>query len=308
MKKTIVAILAVVSFSSAFAQSLEMEIRRKIDRLAIAGDDRVIARLSRVEKDELNGLMDRALRVLRDDGRDGIPDDRRPGPGPGPFDWRRNASWERNQVVAFSDSSCRNQVTAIRGHDSCERLSTVFSTQYVSSVMLNGQCSSVNFQSFRQACPNLAALAGEQKPRSAEMALFSDSSCRSRITEIDTGTNCAPLTSVLTGKYVSSVQLNGGACISVTFRAFDNNNCSALQNAVLAGYENDGRRRRSETIEMYSDSSCRTQVTAIERGDNCQALNALYNGKYVSSINFRGQCVQQPFRSFIDACNTLSRM
>ena len=311
MKKTIVALLAVVSISSVFAQSLEMEIRRKIDRLAQAGDDRAIARLSRVEKDEMNSLMTRALQVLRDDGRDGLPDDRRdrpgPGPGPGPRDWRRNSSWERNQVIAYSDFSCRTQVTALRGNDDCARLGTIYATQYVGSVNLNGECQQVTMQSFRNSCQNLVNLAAEQKPRTTDMVLFSDFSCRTKVIDIDTGTSCAPLTAVLGSKYIGSVQLAGGVCTQITMRAFNNNNCTALQDAVLAGYENDGRRRRSESIEMFSDFSCRTPVTTIQRGDNCQALNALYDNKYVGSINFRGQCVQQQMKSFLNACNELSR-
>lgn len=96
MKKTLSVLLTVLSFSSAFAQSLDQEIGRKIDRLNNASNRGDIARLSRVEKDELNSLMDRSLRVLRDDGRDGLPDDnRRPVPGPSRDDRRDDRRDER---------------------------------------------------------------------------------------------------------------------------------------------------------------------------------------------------------------------
>lgn len=312
MKKTLLAVMAVLGLSSAFAQSLEMDIRRKIERLGQAGDDRAIARLSRAEKDELNDYMSRALRVLRDDGRDGLPDDRRNDrPGPGPMnggDWRRNASWARNDIVAYSDASCRNVVTEFRANDDCGRLSAVYTSNYVASVSINGHCSSVTFQTFRNACPNIVNLAREQKPRSAELTVFADTNCGSKVAEMDMGTQCGALTGVLNNKYVSSVLIAGGRCQSITFRAFNETSCTALQDAVLATYESDGRRRRSETIEMYSDTTCRTPVASVERGTNCNALNTIYGNKYVSSIMFRGRCVAQPFKSFLSACNDLSNL
>jgi len=77
MKKTFCALLTLVSLS-AFAQSLDHSISRKIDRLSSASTNGDIARLSRAEKDNLNNLMDRALQVIR-------ANDYRPGPGiPGP--------------------------------------------------------------------------------------------------------------------------------------------------------------------------------------------------------------------------------
>lgn len=128
MKKICLIAFTVLAVSQAFAQRPADLIASKIDRLSRALAQGRIDRMSRIEKDELNGLLDRALEVVRDDGRDGLPDDPRfprpdvrpfPGPGPGPVPgpveprYGRHGRREGMMVVALLE----NNLLVVRGRN-----------------------------------------------------------------------------------------------------------------------------------------------------------------------------------------------
>lgn len=326
MKKTLCALLAVMSFSAAFAQSLDQEIGRKIDRLNQASGRGDIARLSRTEKDELNGLMDRALRVVRDDGRDGIPDDRRPGrdPIPGPFpgpgrdndnrpgpiggDWRRNMSYARNEVVAYSDDNCRNVVTEVKASDSCSRLTTIYNNIRVWSISVNGTCLNITDSSMNAKCSDMQVLASSQRVRGSDLELYNDDNCSNKLMDLDPGVDCNALAGVYTGMRIWSIKVPGANCMNITDTSFSGSRCQAYQDGILGMYESDGTRRRAnETVELFSDDNCAIKLTDVKQGDNCSALSNIFGGMRVWSIRYRGQCQNITDTSYKPACEMYAR-
>lgn len=317
MKKTFCALLAVMSFSAAFAQSLDQEIGRKIDRLNRASNRGDIARMSRIEKDELNSLMDRALRVVRDDGRDGIPDDRRPGrdsipgpiPGPGRDggDWRRNMSYARNTVIAYSDDRCSQQITEVRAHDNCSLINTMYNNVRLWSISVNGKCLDIADTSINRKCEDMRTLAASQQVRSADLELFSDDRCSSKLMDLDPGVDCQALAGVYTGMRIWSIRVAGQTCLDIADTSFTANRCESYQDGIMSTYENDGSRRRaSETVELFSDDRCGVKLTDVNRGDNCSALGNIFGGMRVWSIRYRGQCQDIHDTSYIPACERYS--
>ena len=256
MKTRVCLLLAVLSFS-AFADHV---IDRKIQRLQKASISGEIDRLSPVERDILNRGLDAALKILRMDddrdvGRDNRGDDYR-DPGRRNDDWRRNSSYARNEVVAYTDDSCRSVLTPVTMSDSCGRLNSIFGEQRLWSVAINGKCINTVDTNFRNKCDELQDLASSQSPRSDDLIVYTDDSCRAQLTVLDPGVNCSALGNVLSGSRVWSVKLNG-KCVNIPDTTFSAQKCDGYVDALLSSYENDGRRRSSESVEMFSDDSCR---------------------------------------------------
>ena len=322
MKTLACALLAVMSFSS-LAQSLDQTIGAKIERLSRASAQGTIARLSRMEKDELNNLMDRALQVVRDDGRDGLPDDYRPGTGgwipgggygpgsngPGPIDWRRNSSWERNQVVAYRDDNCTSSIIEVRAHDSCERLTSIYRGERLWSVAVNGQCVNIQDTTFANKCESLKTLALSQKVRTNDLELFTDDNCSgsAKFLDLDPGVDCSALGGVYTGIRIWSIKAAGGVCLNVQDTTFSAPRCEGYQTGILGMYESDGSRRRGDSVELFTDDHCMAPLTNVKRGDNCQALNNIYGGMRVWSIRHRGQCLNIQDTNYQNACQTYAQ-
>lgn len=113
MRKLALAIFAMSSLS-AFAQNLDSDIQRKIERLnnlSLRGD---ISRLSYSEKSELDQTLRSALRIARDQ------DDRRPGPGPGPIGnggGRPGRRFETQAVIMVTDNIGRSKVMTLGGRN-----------------------------------------------------------------------------------------------------------------------------------------------------------------------------------------------
>lgn len=306
MKKTACLLLAVFSFS-AFADHV---IDRKIQRLQQASISGEIDRLSSTEKDILSRGLDAALKILRmDDDRDigrGDRDTDYRGPGRRDNDWRRNSSYERNEIVAYKDDYCRNVLTPVTAQDHCGRMSSIFNNQNVWSVSINGKCINTPDTQFQNKCDDLQELAASQKPRTADLTVYTDDYCRNELTVLDPGVNCHALGGVLNTSNVWSVKLNG-KCVNIPDTKFSAQKCDGYVDALLSSYENDGRRRAGEEVEMFSDDYCRNTVATIQRGDNCEALNNVFNGQNIWSIRYRGQCVNITDTTFRPACETYAR-
>ncbi len=109
MRKLAFALLTMTSLS-AFAQNLDSDIQRKIDRLnnlSLRGD---ISRLSYAEKSELDQTLRGALRIARD------IEDRRPVPGPIPGN-RPGRRFDTQAVVMVTDNIGRSKVLTFGGRN-----------------------------------------------------------------------------------------------------------------------------------------------------------------------------------------------
>ncbi len=309
MKTTLLAVLACLSFS-AVADSL---IDQKIERLQRASQRGDIDRLSFSEKEMVKQGLNQALSVIREDRRDPTPDytpipDNNPIPdyNPNPGDWRRNSSYNRNDVTVFSDDSCRQKITEVRPRENCERLSVIFGQQRAWSVSVNGQCVDINDTTFGRICPDVVALANDQKPRTEDLLVYTSDSCSGKIAVIDPGVDCTALGTVLNGTRAWSVRMNG-QCVDINDRVFSPAVCQQFQNGVLADYDSAGNRRRGDQVEMFSDDSCRTPVYTVKRGMNCEALNGIFTHQRVWSVRFRGQCVDINDTTFLPACQSYAQ-
>lgn len=135
MKKICLAMFAMSTFS-VFAQSLESDIQRKIDRLNNLSSRGDIARLSVSEKMELDQTLRGALRIARD------MDDRRPGPvNPGPVN-RPGRRFDTQAVVMVTDNIGRSKVLTLGGRNSgdilieCTRQISTTGFSYFNSVTM----------------------------------------------------------------------------------------------------------------------------------------------------------------------------
>lgn len=317
MKKTLLAVVACLSFN-VVADTL---IDARIERLQRASRNGDIDRLSYAEKDMVKQSLDQAISVLRDDVRpmpNPIPSNpypsypqnpipSNPGPGNG-GDWRRHSSFNRNEVVAFSDDNCRQQITEVKPRENCDRLSVIFGTQRAWSVSVNGQCVDIADTTFGRICPQLQNLADDQKPRTEDLIVYSSDNCGqgSRTAVIDPGVDCNALGTVLSNTRAWSVRLNG-QCVDINDRQMSPNVCQQFQDGVLADYDSAGNRRRGDQVEMFSDDRCGTPVYTVKRGMNCQALNGIFANQRVWSVRFRGQCVDINDTTFLPACQSYAQ-
>ena len=316
------AVLACLSFN-VFADAL---IDARLERLQRASRSGDIDRLSYQEKEIVKQSLDQAISVLRLDDRRPDPVPTNPYPAPNPYpnpipqpypdnggDWRRNSSFERNDVAVFSDDYCSAsaKITDIRAHEKCDRLSVIFGQTRAWSVKVNGQCINIPDTTFGRVCEDLGLLARAQKPRTKDLIAYSDDYCSAsaEVTTIDPGVDCMALGGVLRNSKVWSVRLNG-QCVNVRDTSFDQNLCMRYQDGVMADYDNMGQRRRGDTVEMFSDDYCSasTKVYDVKRGTNCAALNGIFDGQKVWSVRFRGQCVNIQDTSFLPACQSYSQM
>jgi hypothetical protein len=306
MKTTVLAVLACLSFS-ALADTL---IDARIERLQRASRGGDIDRLSYAEKEIVKSGLDQALSVLRQDDRRPTPNpipDYRPNPNQGGNnDWRRNASFNRNDVNVYSDDRCGQIVTEIRPRDNCNRLSTIFGNQRAWSVSLNGQCIDINDTTFERICPDVQNLANDQKPRTEDLVVFTDDRCGSKISVIDPGVDCNALGTVLNGTRAWSVSLNG-QCVDINDKTFNASTCQEFQDAVLADYDSAGNRRRGDTVELFTDDRCGNSLYTVKRGLKCEDLNGVFGGQRVWSVRFRGQCVDINDTTFLPACQTYAQ-
>jgi hypothetical protein len=300
MKKTFCMLLAVVSFS-ALADQLDQRISERLNRLQEASYKGDIARLSQNEKKQISDSLANVISLIR-------LDDRRPEPRPEPRDgdWRRQPGYARNSIVAYTDDSCRVSLTEVKSNDDCRRLSTIFGTQRVWSVSLNGECINTTDSTFAQSCEELRTAASAQKVRTADLVTYTDDSCRVKLTDLDSGIDCKAISPLFRNQKVWSVSLLG-KCVNVTDETFSEDLCMRYQDSVVAQYESDGSRRRGDTVELYTDDSCANELTSVKRGDNCEALNNVFNNQKVWSVKFRGQCVNIPDSTFLPACQDYSR-
>lgn len=323
MKKTLLAVVACLSFS-AFADSLIDARLERLQRAARGGD---IDRLSYSEKEIVKNGLDQALSVLRQDPRPNpvptnpypnpIPTNPYPNPTPnngGNGDWRRNASFLRNDVAVYSDDYCSasTKITDIRAHENCDRLGVIFGQSRAWSVKVNDQCININDTTFGNICPDLSNLARDQKPRSEDLIVYTDDYCSAstKLAVIDPGVDCNALGSVLRSSRAWSVKLNG-QCVNINDQTFSPSLCQKYQDAVLADYDNAGTRRRGgDEIEMFGDDYCsaRTRIYNVKRGTNCEALNGVFSSQRVWSVRFRGQCVNINDTTFLPACQSYSQM
>jgi hypothetical protein len=319
MKTTLLAVLACLSFS-ALADSL---IDARLDRLQRASRSGEMDRLSSSEKDLVKQGLDQAISVLRlDDGRPSPRPDYRPQPNPipdyrpipngnGNGSWRRNDSYDRNEVAVYSDDYCTEsqKITDIRAHEGCDRLSVIFGQSRAWSVKINGKCVDVPDTSFGQICPSLGDLARAQKPRSEDLVAYSDDYCTpsAKTVVIDPGVDCNALGGVLRSTRVWSVKLNG-QCVDVADTQFSSNLCMQYQDGVMADYDNMGNRRRGDIVEMFSDDYCTgsAKVYDVKIGTDCNALNGIFSNKKIWSVRFRGQCVDIQDTTFLPACQSYS--
>ncbi|MFL5786187.1 MAG: hypothetical protein ACJ76H_16330 [Bacteriovoracaceae bacterium] len=307
MKTTLLAVLACLSFS-ALADSL---IDARLERLQRASQNGEIDRLSYQEKAILKIGLDQAISVLRSDDRPAPrpTPDYRPTPNPipnGNGDWRRNSSYDRNDVAVYSDDRCGVKITDISARENCDRLSVIFGQQRAWSVSINGQCIDINDTTFGDICSEASNLARAQKPRTEDLVAYSDDRCSTRVAVIDPGVDCNALGAVLSQSRVWSVSVNG-QCVDIQDEYFDANTCNSFQNGVLADYDNSGNRRRGDTVEMFSDDRCGTPVYSVKRGADCQALNGIFNNQRIWSVRFRGQCVDINDTTFLPACQSYAQ-
>ncbi len=300
MKKTLLAVMACLSFS-AVADSL---IDARIERLQRASRSGDIDRLSYSEKEMVKAGLDQAIIVLRQD-------DRRPAPTPipgGNNDWRRNSSYNRNEVTVFSDDSCHQKITDVRPHENCERLAVIFGNQRAWSVSINGQCVDIADTTFGRICPEVANLANDQKPRTEDLVVYTSDTCSqgSKLAVIDPGVDCNALGAVLRNTRAWSVSMNG-QCVDISDKVFSAAVCQQFQDGVMADYDASGNRRRGDEVEMFSDDTCRSPVYTVKRGMNCSALNGIFTNQRVWSVRFRGQCVDINDTTFLPACQSYAQ-
>lgn len=308
MKKTLLAVMACLSFS-ALADSL---IDQKIERLQRASQRGDIDRLSYSEKELVKQGLNQALSVIREDRREDqnpVPDYRPiPDPMPEIENWRRNPSFNRNEVEVFSDDRCTQRITEIRARDNCSRLSGIFGNNRVWSVSLNGQCIDIADTTFGRICPDVTNLAGDQKPRTEDLVVYTSDQCSpgSQTAIIDPGVNCSALGAVLRNTRAWSVSMNG-QCVDINDKIFNEVTCQQFQDGVLADYDSAGNRRRGDAVELFSDDRCGTPVYTVKRGMRCEALNGIFSNQRIWSVRFRGQCVDIADTTFLPACESYSQ-
>lgn len=309
MKKSFVFLLACISLSSFADRGIDSKISR-LQTAASLGD---FDRLSPNEREIVNSGLDRALSVLRMDDRRPMPG---PGPGPGPMpqgpqrphggDWRRNMSFDRNKVIAYTDDRCMNQLTELRPKDDCSRLGGIFGRSNVWSIQINDKCINIPDTSFGASCQNLVDLSGGQKPRASDLVVYTDDRCMNELTVIDAGVDCLSLGNVLSDSNVWSVKFFG-QCVNIPDTKFSVNKCDGFQNGVLSAYDDMGGRRRGDEVQLFSDDRCVNSVTTITRGNDCGALDEIFTGQNIWSVRFRGQCVNIEDTTFRPACESYSR-
>jgi hypothetical protein len=336
MKSSLCVLLAVLSFNT-FAQNINKSISEKIDQLQRAQLNGDFNRLSRQELDIVNDGLSRATSILRDDprrpgqgqgqggfgqGQGQIPgygqgQGQVPGYGQGSNggrpDWRYQSNYERNLVVAYAGYNCSSseKLTEVKAFDRCDQLSALFGNKNVYSILINNSCISAPVASFKNFCPSLVELASSQKARTKDVEVFSNYNCNlnDSMTVIDPGVNCNAIGTVLKGKNVYSLRIDGKNCIAPLVKAFSPDLCLQYQDAIVSMYENDGVRRRGDTVELYTGYNCNDQenLASIRRGDNCNAMNALFGGKNIYSVKFRGQCIANQVSTFLNLCENYAR-
>jgi hypothetical protein len=304
MKKSLSLFLTLLSFSS-FADQLDSRINERLQVIQESSNRGEISRLSQQEKKEISESLGGILGIIRADNRRPSPEPQ-PRPNPGGNDWRRNSSYQRNRVVGYSDDHCNAKVTEVAASDECNRLVAVFGSSRIWSVSVNGECANITDTNFASSCRDMKYLASTQQSRTDDLTAYSDDNCSAKITAIDPGVDCQALGPIYSNIRLWSVKIDN-KCVNIPDTFFTSMKCQELQDGVIARYENDGRRRSGDTVELFSDDNCSAAVTTIRRGDNCSALNGIYNNQKVWSVRFRGQCVNSPDTFFQQACESYSR-
>ncbi len=294
MKKILLA-LTLTFAVSALADGIIADKLAQINKASVSGQ---IDRLSQNEKYLITQNLDQVLSILNLSAPSQRPD--RP-------DWRRHPNYERNKVISYSDDYCTRVITEFKPSDRCQSLGAIFGSSIVKAVSVNGNCTNSVDTYFRNSCDSMVDLAGAQRPRTADLEVFSDDYCTRKLTTIDPGVDCQSLGDVLNGTQARSVILDGKTCVNLIDRNFSAHTCLDYQDGVVSRYETDGTRRRGDAVELFSDDYCTRGVTTIRRGDNCSALSGIFGTLGIRSVNFRGQCVNITDTAFAYACDSYVR-
>jgi hypothetical protein len=304
------ALLVGVTVIATARPTPDQSISQKISQLQSAESRGMISRLSIEDQSNLNGLLGQAVALVYSDHLP-TPPGTLPGPPPGDHgDWRHHDDYNRNKVIAYTDDNCSQTPMEVRAHDSCDKLQPIYGSQRVWSVSINGRCINTPDTIFNAACGNLLSLANSQSPHGSDLEVFMDDNCSDsqKLTDIDPYMDCGPLSTVLMNMRVWSVRFEG-KCVNIPDTTFSPQSCQSFQNAVLARYENDGQHHHRGDVELFTDDSCSdaNSITTITSGDNCDALNGVFNGTRVWSVKFRGQCVNIPDTTFLPACQSYAK-
>lgn len=305
---------------SALANNLNTQIENKIEKLKVMKDSGQTRILDRADKQTVVSYLHAALEIVEAnrDRRDRRMERRserrtetRSNRGSRRGEWSRHASYARNTVAAFTGNYCysSNKILDITPRDKCSHL-TLFSTQALRSISINGKCIDIPNTTFGAKCEDLVDLANSQKPRTNDLEVFTGNYCYSsnKLATIDPGTNCGPVGKILDGLNVRSVKL-GDKCVDIPNTTFSVNKCIDYQDAVYATYENDGSRRERGSVELYSGNYCYSsnRVKTIGRRTDCSAMNKIFDGQMIRSVKFRGKCIDIPNTNFLNACQEHSR-
>ncbi|HXH29403.1 MAG TPA: hypothetical protein VNJ01_01200 [Bacteriovoracaceae bacterium] len=210
----------------------------------------------------------------------------------------------KNIVIAYSDDYCRNVITELQPRSNCGLLGSVYNARNVWSVSVNGKCSDTPDQSFQNLCAPLSDLSRDQIAVGG-VEIFSDDYCRKPLASVDGRTNCSALGTVLNGGRVWSMKLDSH-CINVADTSMNPRTCMDYKEAVISR-ETAPRDSRDERIELFSDDYCRSALTSVQYGDNCQALSKLLGNERVWSIKFQGRCENITDTNFSNACVNYTR-
>lgn len=221
-----------------------------------------------------------------------------PGPVPPP-----PPSGPLNKVTSYSDDHCTRAITEVTDRDSCYQLESIYGSNQLWSVNVNGRCINIPDRNFRGSCEGLQAIARQPRPVNPSVQMYTDDHCTNALLDIDAQTNCQGWGMVLNGMQVWSARAEG-RCRNIADRAYSAQLCEQFQ---TAGREIQYRQQQPDAVELFADDSCTNAVTYVQRGDNCGALNMLFGDSQVWSIRFRGRCENIPDTNFPSACQNYSR-
>lgn len=224
-------------------------------------------------------------------------------PNPPPIDPRPPVGGLGLNVRAFSDDRCTNEVTSLRPADSCSMLQSIFGSQRIWSISLDGQCIDTSDTSFSQACPALSRLSANPPIRNPLVSLYTDDRCSNLLIHLDPSVNYAGLGSIMGGARVWSIKVEN-TCIDSPDQAYSDAMTAKLIDSAI---QMRTRTPFGERVELFSDDRCSVPVTHVQPGDQCSLMDAFFSGQRVWSIMFRGRCVDVPDTSFSSACSQYTR-
>jgi hypothetical protein len=133
--------------------------------------------------------------------------------------------------------------------------------------------------------------------------MYSDDNCSRALLDIDSQTSCHAWNTVLGGMPVWSIRVEG-RCRNIADRNYTPQVCEQFQHS---GNVLQRRMKQPDAIELFTDDSCARELTHVQRGDDCSAMNGVYGDAQVWSIRFRGRCENIPDTNFPSACQNYSR-